>query len=128
MYNKYCICLFRFTSSPEGIDNYCRESVNSQNNIWDIEILKIRVFSTPISPRAAGRRRHAHRLRWLPVVGGPPLGEFFLQNSSKLMILMLKSSFSNVFNVFSCQNISWNIVIFMKTCFVSNLRGELMKN
>ena len=73
MYNKYCIWLFRFTSSPEGIDNYCRKSINIQNNI---EILKIRVFSTPISPRAAGRRRHAHRLRWLPV-GGPPLGDFF---------------------------------------------------
>ena len=123
-YNKYCIWLFRFISSPEGIDNYCRKSINIQNNI---EILKIRVFSTPISPRAAGRRRHAHRLRWLPV-GGPPLGDFFLQNWSKLMILMLKSSFSNLFNVFSCQNISWNIVIFMKTHFVLILRGKSMKS
>ena len=33
------------------------------------------------------RRRHAHHLRWLPVEGSP-LGDYFLQNWSKLKILM----------------------------------------
>ena len=36
-------------------------------------------FPARFSPRAAGRRGQARRLRRLPV-GGPPLGEFFLQN------------------------------------------------
>ena len=42
-------------------------------------------FSMHFSPRAAGRRRQARRLRRLPV-GGPPLGAlFFVQNELKLM-------------------------------------------
>ena len=73
-------------------------------------------FSMHFSPRAAGRRRQARRLRRLPV-GGPPLGEFFLQNWFKLMILMYKSSILSVFNECSHQNMMWNIFIFMRTHF-----------
>ena len=107
MYNKYCISLFRLTSSPEGIDNYCRKSVNIQNNI---EILKIGVFSTPISPRAAGRRRHAHRLRWLPV-GGPPLGEFFFTELIKTNDFNVKII---IFKCFLCVFLS---KYFIKYCY-----------
>ena len=49
-------------------------------------------FSVRFSPRAAGRRRHAHCPRWLPV-GSPPLGDFFFEKWSKLYILILKSLF-----------------------------------
>ena len=46
-------------------------------NQWFSEVFPI--ISAPFSPLAAGRRRHAHRLRWLPV-GGSPLVDFFWQN------------------------------------------------
>ena len=57
-------------------------------------------FLPQFSPRAAGRRRHAHRLRWLPV-GGPPLGEFFSRNWSKLTILRVKTIVFMCFYEFS---------------------------
>ena len=70
----------------------------------------LKVFSTRFSPLTAGRRRHAHRLRWLPV-GGPPLGDFFFTkwikiNDFNVKIIIFKCFqwvfLSDIFNKYCC--------------------------
>ena len=135
-YSKFLITCHRHRCIGSCVDyvGYFYDLLMVQNLIIYLVPRVLTIFSTPFSPRAAGRRRHAHRPRWLPV-GSPPLGDFFLRNDPKLCILVLKSLF-HVFLMGFLNEIFHKILKKtwrkheenMKKIFRSDLMKKLWKN